>query len=327
MNDAKVQMLRKRVKDLERQLAMNRNPQKELTLRNQMKQIKSNLAKEDPDSLDVKEGNVFCSFSSFMDIDNEQELIEASNFINFLVKKAEITKDRAEHLWKKAKSVFKKNPKYKDKDKEDKYKIIAGIAKRMAKINEEGGGPGDAANGVGGSALNTTSSIGGVFAAKLGEIPNKPGQYKPNPKTLMKRRTLSPLGNPPRTGWVAKKVKPTRPPKMRNESVEESYKSLKDEMVNYIKDKFKGLLDPHEEASNNFDIEAAIYWFASDWYDGQFSDLYKILSTSDFKPSPLHRSVKDEGEGAKDMYDALVDKYENKKESVNVDKYIDKLFE
>ena len=88
-------------------------------------------------------------------------------------------------------------------------------------------------------------------------------------------------------------------------------KSLKKEMIDFLKNEFKGL----EEVDSDdfkFDMEAAIYWYASQHHGGQDTDLYSILSTSKFKPSPLHKSIKDEGETAKMCYDALKKKYRGK---------------
>jgi len=59
------------------------------------------------------------------------------------------------------------------------------------------------------------------------------------------------------------------------------------------------------EEGGDFDIEAAIYWYANDFHGGQASDLYSALSTSKFKPGPAHKSVKDEGEVASMMYESL----------------------
>jgi hypothetical protein len=61
--------------------------------------------------------------------------------------------------------------------------------------------------------------------------------------------------------------------------------------------------------ADDFDIEAAIYWLASDYHGGQTSDLYSILSTSEFKPGPSHSSVEDEGETAKMIYDMLAQEF------------------
>jgi hypothetical protein len=58
--------------------------------------------------------------------------------------------------------------------------------------------------------------------------------------------------------------------------------------------------------ADDFDIEAAIYWLASDYHGGQTSELYSILSTSNFKPGASHSSVADEGGMAEEIYDMLV---------------------
>ena len=55
-----------------------------------------------------------------------------------------------------------------------------------------------------------------------------------------------------------------------------------------------------------FDIEAAIYWFSNDYYGGQGSNLYSVLSTSEYKPSPMESSIEDtESEQAIQMYNDL----------------------
>jgi hypothetical protein len=38
-----------------------------------------------------------------------------------------------------------------------------------------------------------------------------------------------------------------------------------------------------------FDIEEAIYWFASDYHSGQWSNLYSVLCQSEYTPSQLSR--------------------------------------
>jgi len=57
--------------------------------------------------------------------------------------------------------------------------------------------------------------------------------------------------------------------------------------------------------ADEFDIEAAIYWFASDWHGGQNSNLYSALSTSEFTPGQNSGSVESEGELASMLYDEL----------------------
>ncbi len=57
--------------------------------------------------------------------------------------------------------------------------------------------------------------------------------------------------------------------------------------------------------ADDFDIEAAIYWCASDWHGGQSSNLYSALSTSEFTPGQNSSSVESEGELASMLYDEL----------------------
>lgn len=84
----------------------------------------------------------------------------------------------------------------------------------------------------------------------------------------------------------------------------------KEEMVNFLTQKFQGLIDPAEVDANNFDIESAIYWFANDYHGGQNSNLYSVLSTSEFRPGPMHKSIEDEeSETATMMYQELVNQY------------------
>ena len=52
------------------------------------------------------------------------------------------------------------------------------------------------------------------------------------------------------------------------------------------------------------DAEVAIYWFASDWHGGQWSDLYSILSTSPYRPGPFG-TLESEGEQVEMMYHDL----------------------
>lgn len=84
----------------------------------------------------------------------------------------------------------------------------------------------------------------------------------------------------------------------------------KKEMINFLKKKYEGLLDPEEVEANEFDMEEAIYWFAHDYHGGQWSNLYSVLSTSDYNPSRSHNSIKDtNSEVAIDMYKDLEDKF------------------
>lgn len=55
-----------------------------------------------------------------------------------------------------------------------------------------------------------------------------------------------------------------------------------------------------------FDVEAAIYWFASDYHGGQSSNLYSVLSMSEYKPGPMMRGPNDEGMNVAAYYNHLV---------------------
>lgn len=58
-----------------------------------------------------------------------------------------------------------------------------------------------------------------------------------------------------------------------------------------------------------FDIEAAIYWFASDYHSGQWSDLYSILSTSEYRPGRMETSAFHAGEMVQMAYDVLKEQF------------------
>jgi hypothetical protein len=51
----------------------------------------------------------------------------------------------------------------------------------------------------------------------------------------------------------------------------------KQEMVEFIRGQFG-------DEPEDFDVEEAIYWFASAWHSGQWSNLYSVLSTSQYHP-------------------------------------------
>ncbi len=56
-----------------------------------------------------------------------------------------------------------------------------------------------------------------------------------------------------------------------------------------------------EKSSRLWAIEEAIYYFASHYHSGQCSNLYSVLSTSDFTPSILANEIEDET--AQEIYD------------------------
>ena len=86
----------------------------------------------------------------------------------------------------------------------------------------------------------------------------------------------------------------------------------KEEMLNFLKEKFKGLIDPMSVEDNEFDMVQAIYFFAREYHGGQWSNLYSTLSTSNFSPNPRLKDIYETGdEQSIMMYEALVDRYGN----------------
>ena len=63
-------------------------------------------------------------------------------------------------------------------------------------------------------------------------------------------------------------------------------------MKTFLRERFKGLVDFRDGGEE--DIEAAIYWFASHNHTGQNSELYSILSTSEFKPKMYSSDYEEE---------------------------------
>ena len=59
----------------------------------------------------------------------------------------------------------------------------------------------------------------------------------------------------------------------------------------------------HCPYADSFDTEAAMYWFASDWHNGQSSNLYMALCKSPYHPSMLENGCPDDG--AADCYTEL----------------------
>ena len=100
---------------------------------------------------------------------------------------------------------------------------------------------------------------------------------------------------------VMSRLDKTFKPKL-NESEFKNDDPTKEEMQEFLKSKY------HSE--DDFDVESAIYWFANDYHGGQSSNLYSALSTSEFRPGPMHRGIEDEeSEMATMMYKDLEDKY------------------
>ena len=97
-------------------------------------------------------------------------------------------------------------------------------------------------------------------------------------------------------------------------ALQENHTELKQQMRTFLINKNKGLVNVRSPKFN-FDMEAAIYWFAADFHEGQFSDLYKIVSTSNYNPSmsAKDKGIEGEGEGEgetiKELYQDLVDQF------------------
>lgn len=62
-------------------------------------------------------------------------------------------------------------------------------------------------------------------------------------------------------------------------------------MVRTISDptaqEMRDYLNSNYPECDEFEVEEAIYWFASNYHSGQWSNLYSALSTSEFRPSIL----------------------------------------
>jgi len=109
---------------------------------------------------------------------------------------------------------------------------------------------------------------------------------------------------------VMQRLDKTFKPKLNEEFGGGTDDPTKEEMVNLLTQKFHGQIDPMETDANEFDVESAIYWFANDYHGGQNSNLYSVLSTSQYRPGPMHKSIEDdESETATQMYQELVDMY------------------
>jgi len=94
------------------------------------------------------------------------------------------------------------------------------------------------------------------------------------------------------------------------EAFENHENPFKQEMKNFLKQEFQGLMDVNSN-DFEFDSEAAIYWFSSDYHKGQSSDLYSILSTSQYNPSRMSQNINSEPETTQMLYQALVDNFKN----------------
>lgn len=79
-------------------------------------------------------------------------------------------------------------------------------------------------------------------------------------------------------------------------------------MLESLRATFAGSIDPDENGLD-FDTESAVYWFASDYHNGQWSNLYRALCSSPYTPSRLARGIESESELSQEMYAFLVEKF------------------
>jgi len=101
-----------------------------------------------------------------------------------------------------------------------------------------------------------------------------------------------------------------------DESISE-LKTFKKDLEKEIKNQFKGLMDV-KTPDFEMTMEAAIYWFASDYHSGQSDIWYSILSNSEYHPGRMEKGIdKNSEEGI--IYDYLEGKY-GKKSSKKIQK-------
>ena len=82
----------------------------------------------------------------------------------------------------------------------------------------------------------------------------------------------------------------------------------RDEMIEHIR-------KVYGREADEFDIEEAIYWFATDYHGGQSSNLYSALSTSEYRPGRMS-SGPEEGSMGEMIYSELADTFSPKKNPV-----------
>lgn len=56
----------------------------------------------------------------------------------------------------------------------------------------------------------------------------------------------------------------------------------------------RGLYDSHDKQSWRFSRDSAIHWYATEWHNGQFSELYKITGQIGYRPSIMSRDAKED---------------------------------
>lgn len=64
-----------------------------------------------------------------------------------------------------------------------------------------------------------------------------------------------------------------------------------------------------EEEGFETEVVVALYWFATHYHSGQFSHLYSIISSSEYKPGEGQMSINDEGFLAEELYYHFVERF------------------
>lgn len=86
---------------------------------------------------------------------------------------------------------------------------------------------------------------------------------------------------------------------------------MKEEMTAYLRSQVEIMMGECDDFVT-FAIEAAIYWFANYYHAGQSSELYSILSTSEYHPGPMVNNVECEDELTQELYHLLEEKFSQK---------------
>ena len=79
------------------------------------------------------------------------------------------------------------------------------------------------------------------------------------------------------------------------------------ELREYIADKWGKLLD---KETLQTDGEVAIYWFASEYYNGQGSNLYEALCATRYEPGRMIDNICGENDMVCSIFNSLIDKYD-----------------
>lgn len=97
----------------------------------------------------------------------------------------------------------------------------------------------------------------------------------------------------------------------------------KEDMINVLSSEVGNF-----EGMDKFSAEEAIYWYAYNNHGGQWSNLYSVLSTSEYKPSPLMRNIEDsDDEMSIGMYNTLVSNFGGEEIQLGTDEYDDEMYE